>query len=65
MRNLCFVLFVALGVFPFRLDAQEPPDSVHFEKHVRPVLVEQCFDCHSDGSVESNLRLDSLAGMLK
>ncbi|HUG19126.1 MAG TPA: DUF1549 domain-containing protein, partial [Planctomycetaceae bacterium] len=65
MRNLCFVLCVAVGFLPIKLDAQESPDSVHFEKHVRPVLVEQCFDCHSDGSVESNLRLDSLAGMLK
>ncbi|MCH8193684.1 MAG: hypothetical protein IIA65_06675 [Planctomycetes bacterium] len=35
-----------------------------FEKQVRPVLVNRCYDCHSEDSVESELRLDSLAYML-
>ena len=35
-----------------------------FERRVRPVLVEHCFECHSSDTPESELQLDSLAGML-
>jgi cytochrome c553 len=37
-----------------------------FEKKIRPVLVEQCFKCHSATSerLKGNLRLDSRQGML-
>jgi hypothetical protein len=37
-----------------------------FEKHVRPVLVEHCFECHSGDSrrLEAGLRLDSRAAAL-
>ncbi len=33
----------------------------HFERFIRPVLVEHCYECHSSGatSVEGELRLDS------
>ena len=43
----------------------EPKQIEFFEKQIRPLLVKRCFDCHSEGSVESELRLDSLAGMLE
>lgn len=37
-----------------------------FEKHVRPVLVARCFDCHGpDSSAEGGLRVDSLAALLE
>ncbi|MCH8042977.1 MAG: PSD1 domain-containing protein [Planctomycetes bacterium] len=36
-----------------------------FEKRVRPILIDRCFDCHGEDEAESKLRLDSLAGMLK
>lgn len=36
-----------------------------FEKRIRPLLVNRCYDCHSEDSVESGLRVDSLAGLLK
>jgi len=39
-------------------------DSDFFEKKVRPVLAEHCFDCHSADAQESGLRVDSLSGML-
>ena len=32
-----------------------------FEKRVRPILAEHCFECHSSDVPESELRLDSLA----
>lgn len=38
-----------------------------FEKDVRPILVEHCYDCHSAGSknLKGGLRLDSREGLLK
>ena len=36
-----------------------------FEKHVRPVLVTHCLECHGAKKQESNLRLDSRAAVLK
>ena len=38
-----------------------------FEKRIRPVLVERCYECHSAESkkLKGGLRLDSKAGMLK
>ena len=39
-------------------------DSEFFEKKIRPILAEYCFDCHSAEVQESGLRVDSLSGML-
>lgn len=36
-----------------------------FEKQIRPLLISRCYDCHSEDSVESGLRVDSLSGLLK
>ncbi|MEZ6049259.1 MAG: PSD1 and planctomycete cytochrome C domain-containing protein [Planctomycetaceae bacterium] len=36
-----------------------------FETKIRPLLVESCLDCHNEDTAESDLRLDTLAGMLK
>ena len=38
-----------------------------FEKHVRPVLIERCFECHSSDAdeVEAGLLLDSRQALLK
>lgn len=38
-----------------------------FETRIRPVLVERCFSCHSNGAKElkAGLRLDSREAMLK
>ena len=42
-------------------------DHAFFEKHVRPILANQCFACHGphSGDGQAGLRLDSLAGILK
>jgi Protein of unknown function (DUF1549)/Protein of unknown function (DUF1553)/Planctomycete cytochrome C len=37
----------------------------HFEKHVRPVLVEHCFKCHNDKKQGGSLRLDGLEHLTK
>ncbi len=35
-----------------------------FEKSVRPLLIERCYECHSSAEVSGGLRLDSKAGVL-
>src|SRR3954463_12762622 len=44
--------------------ATAPQSAEFFESSVRPVLAENCFDCHADEKM-GGLRLDSREGMLK
>ncbi|MGE3818163.1 MAG: PSD1 and planctomycete cytochrome C domain-containing protein [Isosphaeraceae bacterium] len=47
-------------------DAQAAAEKVEFfESKVRPLLVEHCQGCHGSEKQKSNLRLDSLSGVLK
>jgi mono/diheme cytochrome c family protein len=45
--------------------AADPRAVEHFEKHVRPVLVEKCIACHGPKAQRGSLRLDSRQGLLK
>ncbi|MCA9014506.1 MAG: DUF1549 domain-containing protein, partial [Planctomycetaceae bacterium] len=36
-----------------------------FEKRIRPLLINRCYECHSEDSVESGLRVDSLSALVK
>ncbi len=60
-----FALFLAAtGVA--RATSIEPSHLEFFEREVRPVLVERCYDCHSaEGKTKGGLRLDSRAGVVK
>ena len=40
------------------------PDQ-YFEQHVRPLLVNHCYECHSEDLAEANLRLDTKYGWQK
>lgn len=43
----------------------DEPDAVgieFFEKHIRPILVQHCFECHGPEKTKGGLRLDSRAG---
>jgi len=54
--------------FPMTAVARDNPRAIEvFEKTVRPLLVKHCYECHGpeSGAGESELRLDSLAGILK
>ena len=42
-----------------------PQQVKFFESQVRPLLAERCFKCHGPEKQKSELRLDSLVGMLK
>src|SRR5438270_510593 len=46
--------------------AAEPDGIAFFEQKIRPVLVKECYSCHSAGAkaVKGGLRLDTRAGVL-
>ena len=59
---LCLLSLATFLVLPPRSAAAQ--DTEFFEKKIRPVLVEYCFECHSGDEHESQLRVDSLAALL-
>src|SRR3954453_16027239 len=61
---LCGMLVLGVGSMA---RAEAAGDSEFFEKKIRPVLVEQCYKCHSASSkkLKGGLLLDSREGMLK
>lgn len=64
-RSCGLLLYMAAsGVAPLPGGAQEHD---FFEKHIRPVLVEHCYKCHSATSkkLKGGLRLDTREGMLR
>ena len=54
---------------PVRAEAPDPAGVEFFERKIRPLLVERCYECHSaaaDGEEpQAELRLDSRDGLLK
>ncbi|MCH8922848.1 MAG: hypothetical protein IIA67_06835, partial [Planctomycetes bacterium] len=61
-------IFLATPVLARAADGPAKPTAEQiefFEKRVRPILIDRCFDCHGEDEAESKLRLDSLAGMLE
>jgi mono/diheme cytochrome c family protein/cytochrome c553 len=50
-------------VFPLLLVSTAPAaDMTHFEQRIRPLLIENCIDCHGPEKQKGGLRLDSRAG---
>src|SRR5882762_6191310 len=45
--------------------AADPKALEFFENKVRPLLAERCLECHGPEKQKGNLRLDSLAAILK
>src|SRR5262245_27352856 len=45
--------------------AADPKALEFFESKVRPLLAERCLECHGPEKQKGNLRLDSLAAILK
>ncbi len=67
MKSIGSFPFVCLSVVLTSVCiAAEPTDDqvTFFEAKVRPILVNRCYDCHSEDSVESELRVDSLSELL-
>ncbi len=64
LRSL--VILLVLGSIS-KVPAREPSaeDVEFFEKKIRPLLVEQCFKCHSGPKLKGHLAVDSRAALLK
>ena len=62
--HLLVAAALALALAPTGARAQ---DTEFFEKKIRPLLVEHCYECHSAGAkkLKGNLLLDTKQGMLK
>src|SRR5262249_14416568 len=65
--SLCLaVLGCLLGLSAPMTRANDPSAREFFEKRVRPVLVERCFECHGPKSKgRGGLRVDSRAALLR
>ena len=64
MRLFPALIVVALGV---SAHAAEPDGSQFFREKIEPVLISECYSCHSAGAkkVQSGLRLDSRGSALR
>lgn len=65
MKNsLCVWLFSVWFCLPSY--GQPPAESIEFEQHIRPLLAEHCYECHSSESktLQGGLRLDTPNGIL-
>jgi len=64
--RVAFVLLIILGsrCLQSRSNADENKDVAFFEQKIRPVLIQHCYECHSEKSKElkGGLLLDSKAG---
>ena len=59
-------LSVAIAALLAIASAQQPESYEHFERHVRPLLVEKCYACHSAETMAmGELRLDSKDAVLR
>lgn len=67
--KLPLAFLTAAVVTAVRAAAEPPtPDQIEFfEKHIRPVLAENCYSCHSDKAekVKGSLKLDTAAAVLR
>jgi hypothetical protein len=62
--RLLTLWIVGCGLVSVASSAVPAGDSEFFEKKIRPVLIEHCYECHSGEEKESGLRVDSLGALL-
>ncbi len=66
-----FAVIAVICSLPIAAFAADPPAKPtaeqveYFEKHVRPLLVEQCVSCHGPKKQKAGLRLDTAEGLKK
>src|SRR5438094_5962828 len=58
-RLAAAVALISLVHLASPLSAAENPATEHFEKRVRPLLIERCHKCHLADKAKGGLRLDS------
>ncbi len=59
------LLATALSTLSANAAAPTPAQVEFFEKHIRPVLAAECYECHSSAKKKSGLVLDTRDGLLK
>ncbi len=66
LKNFALTGLIGLGC-GFTIHSAAAQDFDFFEKKIRPMLAEHCYQCHSQqsGKTEGGLRLDTRAGWLK
>ena len=57
-------LLALAAALPARAPAADADALEHFERAIRPLLVERCLACHTGPDAEAGLRLDSREGLL-
>src|SRR6266699_2205763 len=62
MRQLIASGGILLALLCLPVRAERPPD---FERDVRPILAQHCFDCHGPEKHKGGLRLDQKPSLLK
>lgn len=67
-RKPLFFSIACTVVFALTAGAADPPSPsglAYFEKHIRPLLIDRCYECHSSESErsEGELQLDSRQGL--
>ena len=66
MFHRLFILSLLGSGFTVAAEHAFPPDQIEFfEKEVRPVLAERCYECHGAHKHQNGLRLDSRAAVLR
>ena len=67
MNRIFFVLLTALATVPVLASEIEPAALKFFEEKVRPILVDNCYSCHSVGAkkLKGKLYLDSREGVAR
>jgi hypothetical protein len=68
MKALVPLLCIGAAVVapaPAAEPAADPAAVEYFEKHVRPILADNCYSCHGPQKQKSGLRLDGRAALLK
>ncbi|MCA9217098.1 MAG: DUF1549 domain-containing protein, partial [Planctomycetales bacterium] len=68
VNRFCWFVCLILTVATMSVAGEPPIDRAgveFFEQHIRPVLVERCYECHSKSAdtIEGGLELDSAAGV--